>query len=272
MTMAPFTKYVLPILAASLHSACLPADTRPAPGRAEVTLVRDEAFTVSFVTDDGWTIQYDEFLISLGDVRVVGDECAAYSESDYMRLFDLRGAEHQKVNLLYALGECDVAFSMRPATRDVVLGDGVTAAERDRMLHLDSDEFQRDAAVSVYVEGTADDGERSLQFAWAFRNGTEYIDCEPVVFEGDESLKIEILVRGTALFAADGKASRVLFEPLAAADEDTDGNITLEELNVAPALSDEFDSLGEQLYFERVPRLPSLGNDRTCRGRRFELD
>ena len=254
--------------------ACLPNDTRPAPGRLELRVAADEALLSSITTSDGWQIAYERFVVSMGEVAFEGDDCSSYAESDYLRILELRSPGPHLLNTSYALGSCEPSFRLQNPSEDAVLGLGVDEATKALLRMVGSDAFVRDRPTSLHVEGSAVKSGASRRFAWSFRSDFEYTDCGTIAFHSDDSQSLEIRMQGAALFqdrleAADAE---LVFEPYAAADADADGVITLDELAEAPLVEGPFATLGARLYFGLVPTLPTLGEDYSCRARQYDDD
>ena len=97
----------------SLH-ACLPADTRPEPGRVSATasLTSElDSNNISFITDDGWTVQLQNLYVSLGNVGVGPDgDCNVYSDANYRRILSFREPGKQKVSQVWGLNACTLDF------------------------------------------------------------------------------------------------------------------------------------------------------------------
>jgi len=239
-------------------AGCLPDDGRPEPGRIVLTIRADESLTAGLVTSDGWEIAYERFWLSLGEVRLLGDDhCRPYAEGDYLRVLDMRSAGPQTVNTSYALGRCELGFQLRAPSKDAVLGAGVDEDTRAFMREIGSDAVVQNAGVVLHVAGTAIRDETTLSFAWSFRQALDYL-CEIVTFEGGERQTLGIGLLGGALFRAagdgDGAAAELEFDVFAEADENEDGEISLAELAGVPHGAGG-GTLAEALYRERVPEL-----------------
>ncbi|HEU5076359.1 MAG TPA: hypothetical protein VFU02_19340 [Polyangiaceae bacterium] len=250
----------------SALTACLPADTRPEPGSLATSVVGEDALRAGFATADGWEISFDEFLISLGEVVLEGDDCNPYAESDYLRILDMRQPGAQRLNLMVALGTCEFSFLVEDPSRDAVLGTGVDEAKKDMMRTAGSDPFVEGRGVALHVTGSAVRADELYRFAWSFRQNLAYTDCGDLEFASGASDELEIGVRGRVLFQAGPDDDAPLqFDDYAAADVDADGNITLEELHgiLLPA-SDDYATLGERLYLGLVPEVARFRDSAAC--------
>jgi hypothetical protein len=231
-------------LTAALACACLPVDSRAPPGALNVVVRGDRAAAEGIPqTSDGWTVRYERFLVTLGRTWPSGDECSVYSDADYDRVFDARRTDPRKLSLLYALGRCGLAFTVTQPVESSLLTAGVT--ESDKAFLREPDESGN--ATAIWVEGVASMAGREKRFHWSYRRYVGYY-CAEQRLTGDErmwlreneELTATIVLRGEALFETDPvNAQGVLrFAPFAEADDvfgNADGEITLEELELAPA-------------------------------------
>jgi hypothetical protein len=251
----------------TIAAACLPDDTRPEPGRLRMTVTADETIASGVTTADGWTITFDRFWLSLGEVRLEGDDCSPYAEGDYLRILDLRVPGAQTLNTSYALGDCELGFQLRAPRDDAVLGSGIDAEIETFMRKPATDAFVTDASgVVLHVAGSATKSEKIFEFAWSFRQRLDYL-CGVITFRSGESHTLDVEIRGAALFIerTDDERADLRFDPHAAADRDGDGAITLEELEAMP-LGDENDreTLGTRVYLGLVPQLANLRGQDQC--------
>jgi hypothetical protein len=248
-------------------TGCLPADTRPPPGEAILTISADEALLSGFDTSDGWRIEYHRYVLSLGEVGLAGEGCNPYAESDYLRIVDLRRPGGQTVNTMHALGACELSFRLQSPNPSAVLGPGVDEATRAFMRTPAADAFGPGRGVVVQVAGTARRADRVVRFDWSFRRNLVYEGCGTVSFEPERTQTLDLRVHGATLFQEPpGAASAApAFEAFAAADADADGEVTLDELaQVGAATPGPHATLLEQLYLGRMPRLPHLGDADSC--------
>lgn len=240
-------------------AGCLPSDTRPEPGTATLYALPDESLLYGFMTEDGWQVTFDEFFISLGDGDLGGDACNQYSESDYLRILDMLRPGTQRLATLYALGNCEMSFRIRAPGRSALLGQGVEDDIKTFMRTTGSDGYVDDRGANLHVSGTAQGVEGTFRFTWTFRRDIEYTQCGPVAFESGQSGEIRIHVLGDALFRTDGSSSPLRFGAYAAADNNGDGDITLEELGAVPIEGEgPFGSLADRLYLKRAPAVAHL--------------
>lgn len=270
MTLCKLRRFGLTLLTLALASGgltgCLPADTRPEPGSTATTVAGEDALGTGFTTADGWNIAFDEFLISLGEVGIEGDDCNPYAESDYLRILDMQQPGAQRLNLMHALGTCDFSFLVEDPSADAVLGAGVDEADKEMMRTAGSDPFVEERGVALYVAGSAVRADEHYRFAWSFRHNLEYTGCGTVEFESGASDEVEIRVRGKVLFQSGLDDDAPLqFDDYASADADADGNVSIEELHgVALPPGADFSTLGERLYLGLVPEVPRFRNTDAC--------
>lgn len=251
----------------SALTSCLPADTRPEPGSITSVVVAEDALSTGFVTSDGWEVLFDEFLISLGEISLSGDDCNPYSESDYLRILDMRQPAAQRLNLMHALGACEFSFLLEDPDREAVLGTGVDEADKAMLRTAGSDPFVEQRGVALYVVGSAARADERYRFEWSFRHSLQYTDCGVVEFDSGVSAEVEIHVRGRTLFQETLEEDAPLqFDAYAAADADADRDITLEELNsVSLPEGDAYSTLGERLYLGLAPEVPRFRDTTVCR-------
>jgi hypothetical protein len=246
----------------------------------------------SSATEDGWSIGYERFLVSLGGVSLDGNSCTTYSEARYGRILDVQDPDAQKLSLSYALGQCDFGFRVSNPSSDSLLGQGVTEADKTFMRTPGTDLYALDRGVSIYVQGTATKNDVSKHFAWSFRQRVEYQKCEAAVdgtrVQGlalgqHDSVEVEIRMHGEALFqdSTDPTRAKLRFDPIAAADSafgNDDGEVTLSELGRAK-LSDvgsatayvdadggtsEWKTLEDYVYLALFPAIARYRGDGTC--------
>jgi len=273
---------------AALVASCLPKDTRPPPAVLHTTISSDtplSADTVAFTTTDGWDLSFEEVLLSVGRVSVEGDACIGYSDPDYARVVDLLRGSGQKVSEVYAIGPCEYDFELSSPHEDSLLGAGVAERRKGFMRIPASDPWVQGAGVSIYVQGRAERAGEEKRFSWAFRNRIDFSTCKAtvdghlidgVILQESGETTVDLTVFLSTLFQqslSDGAAT--WFEPFADADNDENGEVTLEELDNVPLEDVEtndryadarqsWSTLGDYVYlglYERVIRYRGNG---TC--------
>lgn len=186
--------------------------------------------------EDGWTITFDKFLVHIGHVTVADAEGTTGAKMDGTIVFDhkLPG-----VKPVFTAADLEarpwekVSFEIPVTGADAALSDGVT--EEDKQLLLDS-------GASIYVIGSATKGADTKTFEWAFPVGTRFEDCKgerdgketpgALVTNGGTD-QVQLTIHGDHLFYDDLQSpnAALRFDPIAAADSNADGEVTLEELS-----------------------------------------
>lgn len=235
----------LALALASLATGCLPGDTRPEPESLYVTAEPSQGLTLGIETSDGWRITFDRLLLAIGNIDFEEEDasCNSYAEAHYNRLFDFTVAGREKVGTVYGLGTCRVEFRLREPSFEALIGPGATASDLAFMRTRGTDRFAEDARASVLAIGAGARGDVTKRFEWLFRRSYELTNCKTeggglaTTLELTEGAagELRIEVRGEELFRslADDRAD-LWFQPIAEADADADGTVTLDELSNAP--------------------------------------
>jgi hypothetical protein len=215
-----------------------------------VTASPDDVILGGVVTADGWSVDVQRFLISLGRASAEDEEGTCnqgYSDPNYTRVLDMVQGSGQKLNLVYALGECTLDLELSSPWEDSVLGKGVTATDRALMRTPGSDDYVVDGGISILARATARKGSTEKQLSWAYRFRIDYTNVGVAVgadvvrgmaLHEHEELTMDFPIRGGVLFQdrLDG-AGQLRFDPMAAADDtygNGDGEVTLSELGKVP--------------------------------------
>lgn len=280
--------------------ACVPADTRPTPGSVTFTVSASPAVANGVVTADGWSVQFERVLMSMGNT-VLGAGCVDYAEARYDRVVDVKkNPEPQKVSILHGLGECDVRFRISSPNADAVLGKDITEDEKSALRIPATDYWVRNAGTSVAIFGSASREGVTKRFQMVFRPRLRYARCTTPEQDGGQALTLienvdqffDIAIEAEAILRddVDAKAASLRFDPFAAADRDGDGTITLDELRTVPiaairdagpfeagtyefdddagifrqARSVPIDTLGDYVYVLLFPTLPRFRGEGTC--------
>ncbi|MBT8494757.1 MAG: hypothetical protein KJO07_17000 [Deltaproteobacteria bacterium] len=192
-------------------------------GSLDITTYGEEFIEDSIPSDefvDGWTVSFDRFLISVGDVRTEG----ARVEVPSYKLFDLAQSSGGLGHLLLSADvDGDSIQRVAYATAPSEQLENANAAPTDLG-------FMTESGYAVYVEGMAMRGNETKEFSWGFLSTTRYQACEPSA--GDVSGRIELTIHGDHLFydMLTDAESNVAFDLIASADRDGDDVITEAEL------------------------------------------
>ena len=148
--------------------------------------------------DDGWAIQFSHFRVSLADVAVGGEAISAPPSVDLTQPSSGTGQ---------TLGSIPVSEGEYTKARFTL--------------------------SRVEVEGTATKTTTTKSFDWVFDRATQYHDCDAKTrVKANAQATFQVTVHADHLFydSLVSEAPQILFQPLADADEDNDGNITASEL------------------------------------------
>lgn len=276
------------MMVALLHAGtlfgCLPEDTRPTPGVVTVNFRGGDATIDGFTTLDGWRIQFDRALVSIGSVEIAGDSCTQYAEADYFRIMDGKSRKPQKLGLVYGLGTCSIELGARNPEMDSLLGEGVTEADKTAMRQPASDKREQNAGITFWIRGAAERAGVRKSFEWKYRRRrVAYEECiidgvDTFTLTNEQEKTLEVRVHAQVLFQDHPEAAkaRLRFDPFAAADADADGVITIEELDEVPLTSlgvdltaiegaENLKTLGDYLYDVTFPRIIWVGEDGICK-------
>lgn len=219
------SRRVRAVIAVAAFAACAPGE-----GALEVKIWGEAFIEAQIPADvfvDGWTLTYESFLVSVGEVRLAGQGAGVGAEDAQFRIFDLArpsgGAGFRVTEATVPAGAYDdLGYAIAPSA-DAVAGDA-SDADVQRM---------RDGGLSIYVAGRAERAGVVKTFAWGFTTATRYEGCRSTAVVGDGGAATsQITVHGDHLFYDDlfASAPDVTFDLFAAADADGDGEITRAEL------------------------------------------
>lgn len=185
--------------------------------------------------EDGWTITFSKFLVSIGEITVADHEGEAVARQTTAKLFDLKKpgpVPVERFENLPAEEFTRVSFAISPVRTAT---EAATASAEDLVL-------MRNGKYSVYVEGEAVKGAEKKTFKWGFPVDTVYEECTSdfgkgvTVPDGGE-LTAQLTMHGDHLFFDDLQSEDAVmrFDAIAAADVGEaggapDGEVTLEEL------------------------------------------
>lgn len=201
--------------------------------------------------EDRYEVEFDTFLITLGDLDARGTAGELRDERTWLVDLTTPGPHDLALHAV-ANGEYgEVSYRVRPIDADTIVHGSATEEARERML---------EGPYSILVEGSAYSSGKSFAFSWAFDTSTLYQRCRQVIDEETtvfgfsvgtgKMTTLELTIHGDHLFyddlAADDAGLR--FEAFAAADADEDGQITLEELAAVPLIDLPADLYGTGNY------------------------
>ena len=213
-----------PLLVASLSIAC-----EEDPGEATLRIT---AYGEEFIEDripeevfvDGWSVDFDRFLVAIGEIQADGAPLEGTFVVDLTS--PSMGQGHELGELRLAAGDHPrIDYRIAPIARSVVATP--IAATEDDVAQL------VDVGASLWVEGRAAKDDRTVAFAWAFSTDTRYVDCEtaaPLV-DGDEA-EGQITIHADHLLYddLDSEDPNVAFDLVASADANGDDQVTAQEL------------------------------------------
>lgn len=223
----------------ALFAACSSSDDQ-ADGQGSVAFnIWGEDFIEQQIpadkVEDGWSIKYSKFLVSVGGITVADAGGQVAAQMTGSKLFDMTKPGVKPVvrfDGLPAKSWDAVSFEITPVTAETELA---VAAEADKQLMLAG-------GYSVYIDATATKGAVTKKYTWGFTTATAYRQCQADV-GGKETLGVvvtnggtdepQITIHGDHLYYDDlqDPASKVRFDNIAAADADNDGVITMAELS-----------------------------------------
>ncbi|MBL9105656.1 MAG: hypothetical protein JNL82_32270 [Myxococcales bacterium] len=182
------------------------------------------------VFNDGWTVQFDRFLINVGQIEVGEVEGAPAFEVPQFQVYDLAVASNGEGQFLGkdeapAGTYADTQYRIYPAEGDSTAGNATSSDVK----------MMQDGGYSVFVAGSATKNGVTKTFTWGFNTRTAYSHCQSqAVIEADVPAAVQITIHGDHLFYDDlySETPMVLFSLYAQADDDgdADGVISREEL------------------------------------------
>lgn len=213
-------------LPAPLVSLGLLAAACTDPGQATLHIT---AYGEAFVEDripaemvvDGWEIEFHRFLVAISEVEADGEPLEGAFVVDLTQGSDGEGHPLGRVTLP-AEGQPTLAFRVAP----LATATPVSATDDDLATLID-------AGASLWVEGAATKGDRTVSFAWAFATDTRSVNCQSTAELVDgETATSQLTFHADHLFYddLDSATPNVAFELVAAADVDADGEVTEAEL------------------------------------------
>lgn len=172
------------------------------------------------VFDDGWTVQFDKYLVAIDHVN-------AQSVEDGGRyLFDLHPASdgdgREVTSLAVPSGDQRLGFRIGPG--GAATAGNATEADQAMMTAM---------GLALFVEGVATKDGTDVAFAWGFDSDTTYHDCEVVDgVSADDFATTTITIHADHIFYDDLESTmpNTSFDLVADSDADMDGTVTADEL------------------------------------------
>jgi hypothetical protein len=219
------------------------SDDEAGRGTAEITIWGEEYIEEGIpveVFEDGWSVQFDEFLVMVSDIyaREGGENGARFGSTVLVDLVK-PGPYSVATFELEARAFSQFGYTIAPAASADVLHETASDEQLERMLDHD---------YSVFMSGAATREGLTKTFAWGFTNATNYDECVSevygkevpgiVVTNGGNEI-VQMTIHGDHFFYDDLASESAVprFEAIAAADSDDDGEVTLEELSAVKLVS-----------------------------------
>jgi hypothetical protein len=216
-------------------------------GDLEVRVYGEEFIEAGIPADefaDGWAVEFDKFLVVVGEVAVAEDGLDPALRAAGFQVFDLAAASEGRGQLVAADrvptgAYADTAYVIAPAG-DAVAGNADAADV----------EMMKDLGFSVYVAGSARKDGATKTFAWGFASRTEYSACESrAELAAEDAAAVQLTIHGDHLFYDDlfSETPAVRFEQIALADANGDGEVSrgeLEAVDLAPFANYQVGSTG----------------------------
>lgn len=177
---------------------------------------------------DGSNVVFDTFAVVVDRAAVADVDVAGPAVVDVSG-----GADPVEVGVIKGLdaGRTDVVAAVAPIGDRVVVGGNAGSAVGDAM---------KSAGFSVFVAGSAVVDGVNKTFSWGFTTNTRYVDCHDV--DGEAGITVtagaqtewQLTFHGDHLFLPtlddESEAQQLRFAPLAAADDNGDNAIDVDEL------------------------------------------
>ena len=197
-----------------------------ADGTVTVRIYGEDFIEESIPADtfvDGWSVTFDQFLVSLGDISGSADHDDATFAAPSFQVYDLAqssGGNGVEVATLAAPGGVYDHFGY------VIAPDA--------------------SGTSIRVVGTATKGDQTRTFDWAFSPRVTHSHCDIEEEIDSDQATVEITIHGDHLFYDDAVSEepRVAFQLIADADRDGDGAVTLDELAATDITTQEHYGVG----------------------------
>lgn len=234
-----------------------------AKGNAQVFVTAEESIASGIEAgageeniQDGWTVTYDKFLVSIGGFHAKSSQTGEQLLDPTLYVLDLKNAP--------ASGYVTATFNDVPAIRYDKVGEDMPIATASSKILPPTTESDKklmvDGGFSLYVAGkmTKADGKsctpgkptecvdaKEIKFAWGFNIATGFADCAPA--SGDTGFSVPAQVKPTihgdhwffSDITAGAEVTKRYAQFVADADLNHDGETTIDELKLVKS-SDAF--------------------------------
>lgn len=184
---------------------------------------------------DGWSVTFDAFVISVGDVSASAGHVEAAFRHPGFKLVDLVPATDGQGR---RFAEAEVPVGLYDHV-DYTLAPG---ADAQNVNAQEADVAALQAAqAAVLVRGRAEREGTIKTFTWAFTQGTHYGHCNSQADVGTAAGRTVLTIHADHLFYDDlvSEEPNLAFQLIADADFDLDGDITQAELSAVDLRTQE---------------------------------
>lgn len=191
--------------------------------------VQEDMEMIAF--EDGWTLQFSKFLISVGAIDVKGADGAVGSSSSDTYIADLHAADASlpEVASLEARRWERFSFQIKAPDATAKTVGTVDSADVQAMIA---------GKYNYWLEGTATKGAETIAFAWGLANPTQNANCtngvdntDGVVIRANATTEAEITIHVEHLFwdSLGSELASLRFDAIAAV-AGADKKVTTEEI------------------------------------------
>ena len=193
----------------------------------------------SDVFADGWSVQFDKFLVSVGNPKTKAGEGGAEVGDNGFYIVDLAqpsGGEGYELATYDAPGGLYDHYGYQLLPSATAIGLNADAADVTEMTA---------SGYSIWVVGSATNGTDTVDFDWGFALKLTYAHCEMNQSIDGNTLVMQSTIHADHLFYDDAVSEEpnVAFQIVADADgadgTAPDGIVTLEELEATSILAEE---------------------------------
>ncbi len=209
---------------------------------------------------DGWTVRYDQFLVTVGDFRAARSDGTEVLSAPAVYVVDLL---HLPAGGFILTEFADVAaerwdqvsYALPNASAGTLAADGTRSEDHARMIaggfsvYVAGEILKPDGTSCPSGDTTACVPATAIKFAWGLQAGTRFADCAPptgalgFAVPSGGTAQVKPTIHGDHWFFSNitqgSEITQRRAQWVADADLDGDGEATLDELRAVPA-SDVF--------------------------------